>query len=306
MWAGDFVGIFVPARGDTATPVPEPLVPDSERPPPDAFPWGEHLLPTEGATHVRVGPLDVWIRRAGEEVLLTHAESGAAERLFPEEAGSPGSEADADVPGADTVWSRWAVDGEPRALRFEPAFPDRPLVAQPEASFRLVQGAGARIYIRVPLHVRIRLPGDDGAVLAEVPTVTLSNTWFGDFTDGELCYWLPTTARRSLSGGLFAPHLAACPVQLVNRSGEVLEVAKLSLRVGYLTVFDDGGRLWSDETRVRYVAEEAGSRLEVGGKPPREAPEARRAGAPRDPFPVGLTAKTFHRLRTLSPFGIPG
>jgi len=271
--------------------------PEREREGPVAGdPWGVHELPEGADRALRVGPLHLRLVRSSGEIWLAHARE------------LPNREPD-DAPAlsdAEAEWARWAVPGESTGVRLVPAFPDRPLVVTPEDSFHLVQGARARVYVRVPLWVRVELHGRAATRLTEIPSVILSDTWFGDFMEGELCYFQPTTARREVRPEHFDDHLAVCPILLSNRSEDPLAVEKLALRVAHLSVFRRGPELWADETRVRYRGDEAGSEVRTAHSPPSEAPDATLLTPPRTPADRGFRARTFSRLKGLSGLGILG
>lgn len=255
-------------------------------------PWGSHPLPPGADRTLTLGPLELGIRRRPREIWLSHRPGAGTRGTTWTDPRSPSGEEDA--------WTRWPVDDGIGELALTPTFPDRPVVVEPEHPFRLLPGTRARIFVRVPLWVRVLAPAG-GATLTEVPSVLLSDTWWGTFTEGELCYWLQTTARREVEPEVFAPHLAVCPLQLVNRSDDELPVERIALRVTHLTLFGDRGRLWSDETRVRYRGTDEGSRVEVGGTRPEEAPEAVRVAEPREEPPSrGLSVRSFARIRALS------
>jgi len=243
-------------------------------------PWGVKRVPEGGQVTVEVGPLSLRLAQEAGEIRVA---------ALPEEV-EPDDEPD---------WIRWAPvtwDGE---LALTPTFPDRTLVVQPEDAFWLLAGAEARIYVRVPLWVRIETLGSHRTHLVSLPTVESSDTWWGTLEEGELCYWIQTTARRRMVSG-WAFHLAACPLQLVNRSDDDLNVDKIALRVEYLSLYADGDRaIWADETRVLYLGESEGSRLDVAGSPPAEAPEAKLLAPPRTRMARGLRARTFARLRSI-------
>jgi len=145
--------------------------------------------------------------------------------------------------------------------------------------------------------------GAETVTLTELPSVVLSDTWWGEFTDGELCYWLPTSARRRVSQETFAQHRAVCPLDLSNRSEKELEVEKIALRVAHLSLFGAERGFWSDVTRVRYRGEAEGSEIEVSGRAPEEAGAATRVAEPRSRLAKSFRTRTFSRLRTLSGLG---
>ena len=240
-----------------------------------------------------IGPLRLWSKRVAKEiwVAFVHAEAdtdeGVSPSLLPEK----------------LDWSRWALASEADEIRFVPLFPDRPVVVKPEAAFRVTKEAQARIYVRVPLWVRVESAGADSVPLAEIPTAVLSNTWFGTFTSGELCYWISSGARMQITPDYSRPYLAICPIQIINRADEELYVEKLCLRVGRLSLFNQQGQLWADETKVIFKGSNDASRVEVSGTAPVEAGGAVLVSSPREAGTSGFAAKTFTTLKDLSGLG---
>jgi hypothetical protein len=242
------------------------------------FDWGVHTVPDDRAKVLRFGPLEVHFTRQAGEVRLASRREGNDSALR---------------------WSRWAPsrnwDGR---LELKPMLPDRPLVVRPEDEFRLMNDAEARIFVRVPLVVRVETPGPESRTLQDIPTVVLSDTWWGTPEEGELCYDLDTRARRAMQPDDFLEHACACPVQLVNGSRSDLLVSRIALRPAFLSVYRDRDRLWSDLTTVRYRGEEEGSDLEVSGQPPREAREPVLMTPAAETMGRGFSARTFARLRS--------
>jgi len=258
--------------------------PNADLPPP----WGRHSIPEIGEKSLRIGPRRLrMIFREGEI------------RIAAEDEFSPSP--------PDARWTRWVTPGGEREVMLQPVLPDRAIVLEPEQPFHLLPRASARIYVRVPLWIRIQLPLAEttaaNLLLEEIPTVSLSDTWWGSMAEGELAYWLTTTARREMRPELFRPHLAACPLVVTNGAATDLRVEKLSLRVAHLSLFARGGELWSDECRVSWQGEGEESRVDVSGQSPAEAPNAERVAAPRNPVQRGLRARTFGRLASLSGLG---
>lgn len=255
--------------------------------------WGDRPKPATGQTErMEIGPLTLWIKGMENEVWLAHTWTAEGD-------------ASRSEPPDETDWSRWAMHDDIQHLRILPALPDRPLVVKPEHPFTLLRRASARIYMRVPAWVRVeavQVSGKSVSALREIPTVQLSDTWWGDFQDGEMAYWLSTTGRRHITPELFEPHLVMSAVQLDNLSGDDLRVEKLSLRVEHLSVYEKDGWLWAEEVRVDYHGEDEGSEIHMDDEPPAEAAGAREL-TPARTQTKSLKMRTFARLKALSGWG---
>lgn len=261
--------------------------------------WGNHPIPPSGETRrLDIGPLTIWIKAVKNELWIASARDDEA---------TPGDgegRSEATPPG-DLDWSRWALKKAPQHLRITPVFSDAPLVVKPEHPFTILRYADARIYMRVPIWVRIEVSEENrgrGTLLTEIPTQPLSETWWGDFLDGELGYWLSTSARREIRDEHFEPHLVICAVHLTNKSEDDLPVEKLAFRVEHLSIYDDDGKLWAEEVRVDYHGEAEGSEIHMIDRPPVEAAEATELSPARTQT-RSLRARTFARLRALSGWG---
>lgn len=258
-------------------------------------PWEEHDLPVDDLCRWSLGPLRLFCLRTRNELRVAF-EYAPGDREH-EEASTP--------PVDELPWSRWAIERQSWKIRFSPVLPNLPVVMRPERPFHVTRGSQARIYIRIPIWLRLELVTEAAVTLTEIPTVVLSKTWFGTFTEGDLCYWLAIKARRELSGDLFRPHLAMCPLLVINASPtETLNVEKLSMHVEQLSIYRQDGRWWADESRVVYAGEEKFSRIDVGREPPREAPGARLVTPPRLPGRKTFVGKTFQALKTLPGLGV--
>ena len=282
-------------------PAASPSPPESDSAHELEAPWGPLSLREGQVTPLRVGPRALWFQARDGEIWIAHEDA-----VSPEEArsGGPWTESPGPEPPEGIEWFRWATPGGEINLFLRPAFPDRTLVLEPEHSFRLLTRAEARVYVRVPLWIQVELPmapPGSALLLEEMPSLAMSDTWWGGFMDGELAYWLPTTARREMVQALHHPHLAVCPLLLSNRSGSDLAVEKLALRAPHLSIFSHDGGLWADEARVTYQGLDEGSQIEVTGRAPVEAEGAVRVTPPRTPSQRSFRARTFDRIR-----GLPG
>jgi len=259
---------------------------------PSPFSWGRYRIPTEDPLVLRIGEVAVFVRTKQDEIWISHLPA-------PGDGPSP-----PPPPDSHEHWERWGASQSPDEVEVLPLFPDRALVLRPENPFHLLPGARARIYVRVPLWIRLSVPGTSGGTILELPTIPLSETWWGDYLEGETSYWLPIRARRSAPRELMTGDRIFCPLALANEAEEELPVEQILLRCRHLAVFRGQESLWSDEVRVRYRGEDVGSELEMTGRTPREAPGAPQLTPPRSPLTRGFTARTFARLRRLPGLGL--
>lgn len=247
-------------------------------------PWGELTLPPGESHELELGTLRMALKRTASEVWLRMHRS----------------------PGGDPVsadWIRWATSKEAR-IEVRPAVPDRLVVVSHERPYHLPSGGTSQVFVRIPLFIQVAIIDEDREVIAaDEPSIVLSDTWWGTFTEGELAYWLTTKARTELSDDLFLPHFGMCPIRMVNHSEDSLPVERFAVRVPHLSLFSDRGRNWTDQVNVRYEDSPEGSEIRFAREAPEEARAAHLLAEPRIPLDRGFHAKTFDRLRSLSSLG---
>ncbi len=110
--------------------------------------------------------------------------------------------------------------------------------------------------------------------------------------------------RRRAEPDPAQPHLALCPIQIVNESEEELKVENICFRVAGLSLFLKDGQLWANESTLAFSGKEGGSEIEVAGTPPAEAKGAQLISPPREPARQGIAARTFASLRDLPGLGL--
>lgn len=256
--------------------------------------WGEHEIPLKKIKNWSIGDLNLWCKRTKDEIQIAYSKIS----------GDNIKETEINEPEENISWSRWALKKEHPTIQLVPLLPDRPVVVKPESPFKLNKGIHARVYIRVPIWIKINLTTRESVTLFEVPTVVLSNTWFGTFFEGELCYWISSGIRREIEADPTRPYLAICPIQLMNKSDNDLVVEKICLRVSNLSLFFDKKQLWADETKVTYKGEQSTSQIVFTGKPSAEAKAVELISSPRNPVKKSIVAHTFASLKDLPGIGI--
>lgn len=224
----------------------------------------------------------------------------------------PKAEKESDQTTADPDWARWALHGlneqkgdSSTRISVMPSFPDRPLIIRPEHPLRLVSGAEVAVFTRVPVFVSIyEAMSSPHRLITQIPSVRLSNTWFGSMTEGEMCYWLKTRARQFTEEREFLPYLCTCPIRVVNTSDEELLVDKLCLRMNILSIYEQEGRLWSDQMNIIYKGEEKFSDLIAARKPPLQAAGGQLLRPPQKVSSGNIAQRTFKALNQLQPFSV--
>lgn len=248
--------------------------------------WGTYPLNSDRAiSHLRLGDLNLWMQRKDDEVWI-----GNNYRQEGNKSAAAQSE-----PPADLEWSRWAPKELEDSVTLLPVFPDLPLVVNSEFPLRVTPKSSIKIYTRIPVWLRISM-GKTDMILAELPTVKLSRTWFGTPMEGELCYWATTKARRSLDNVEKKSHLVSCPIQITNKTEEDLDFDKFCLRVERLKIFAYQDELWADETRIVYQGEDQHSDITMSGQLPKGMEGAKLISSPRKPLQRSLATRTFRKI----------
>jgi len=243
--------------------------------------WQKKLLPGIDPIYEQYGPLRIWLKCDGDELQMAH--EYVDEAISSDEANPPVGEA----------WQRWTLKRGIKDFQLLPILPDLPLVVRPESSFKLLPGVRTNIYVRIPIWISGILGGH---TLFELPTIRLSKTWFGDFYNGEVCYWLLSSARKEIKPDSTPDYLAISPIEVVNRSAQVLQMDKLCHRVRKLSLYHNGTELWSNKTTVNYQGDNKISEIEFTNKPPAQAGSNKALSRARDQVGKSFTAKTFNSI----------
>ena len=240
--------------------------------------------------------LSMWLKRSGEDWYL------ASRR--PERATTPGplrALKGRRIPeGLD--FSRWVVGGDVSTVRFVPAMPDRSIVVRPAIALRVPGGRHTEFFTSIPVWIRVVAESDEDITLCELPSIVLSNTWFGEATAGELCYALRTRAVRTLQEIEPRADAAICPISIRNLAPNELDFERLCLRVEYLSVYQSAGRLWTNELEVRFQGEEQTSQVSIGREAPALAPNPVKVCGARQMADKTLLKQSFSFLRSLTGF----
>lgn len=173
-----------------------------------------------------------------------------------------------DLPSS-LEWQRWDGGASDLKIQLRPSFPEFPVIAKPNPALTISPGGHALFYLGIPVSLEVH--GEcDGTLrkLAHIPTDSLSKTWHGDRSAGQVCYALRTRARRSFDPSDWPEHDIVVAVDLKNKSSEAFLFDRLFLDLGHFSIFDHEEHLWSNACRIRISDdEEEGNDITYAPKP---------------------------------------
>lgn len=250
--------------------------------------WQEIDIKERIIYHYQIGPLDLWINRVENEWQMAFEhENGSQERAeISETATAP----------INLKWYRWILDKRFHKLKITPIMPDRPVIVRPEVPVSIMPGQTAVFFVAIPMFIKVSV-GNQSTILCEEPTLFLSNTWFGDAAQGELCYALKTTAK--LNPDHLDPHhyRVVCPMEITNKCHEqLLDSHRLCLRVRYLNIYHGATRLWGNTSKVTFYGTDQLSKITYDPKIHEFDGEKVLIGNARNTQTKNLLFKTFDHL----------
>lgn len=256
----------------------------------DEHVWKMLRITGDEVVRHRIGPLTLFLKKVLNEIWFAASRDEKRQ-------GEP------EALPENPEWTRLALPDKFEEFQISPVFPDRSVVVDTDYSYRIFPEARSRVYCRVPAFARITPKARPDMIIAEIPTVILSGTWFGLFTDGELSYALSSTVRRLLNKEHFEPHLIVCPIEISNEGEDELRFEKINLRVERLSIYIKDNVMWADETLLTHHGKETFSDIEMKGVVPKEANGAELVSNPRNPIEMSMAVRSFKMLRE---FSFPG
>lgn len=137
----------------------------------------------------------------------------------------------------------------------KPAMPDRPIVVRTENHIRFAPGASGLFFVSMPLRLRVLLSkrSKDDFEMLSVSTQRLSNTWFGNSDEGELCYALKSRAKYKIDELKTSSYRAVCAVHIKNLSTEKsLEFDRICIDTRYMGLVEGKNKIWTSTISYRW------------------------------------------------------
>ena len=199
--------------------------------------WEPKDLKRNTDYHWEIGSLKLWIRRTEIEWLVAFehrpGDLDAVKPVVSKKGQKP----------EELVWNRFVFEDPSCIIQLMPSLQDRAVVVSSETPVKILPANSALFYVSVPIWISIFAGEGMKAMLSEIPTVILSNTWFGDPMNGELCYSMRTHARRLVGELRVSPQRAVCPFRIRNNSSEHLDFQMIAVHVEHLKLYLGSERL---------------------------------------------------------------
>jgi hypothetical protein len=191
---------------------------------------------------------------------------------------------------------RTIIAGDEFALQLSPASSDRNVVVRPAQKIAIPHGQTIRLFIGTP----VWLVGTHTSLehkLFDLSSEILSDTWFGPNTyTGEICYANETQARLDLNRLTLRPDRLITPVTIINNGGDTLTLERLNLPIPYLSIFDAGPNLWTQEISLKRTGKMESAGIKFPVEPPAHAPESPCLAGPRQSAPDNLIERAYNLL----------
>jgi hypothetical protein len=224
--------------------------------------WSPVEVEKEKVYYWQIAQLKLWISKAADEIYVAHEQASdvsveqkvviAAERKKPEK----------------IEWNRFIVEERSSIIQLNPAVPDRAVVVGSEAPVKILPETKAMFFVGIPIWVRLYIGENKKKEVSEIPTVILSNTWFGDPTGGVLCYGIKSRALRTMDELEESPGKAVCTVVVHNKSEVQLDFQKFCIHVENLKLYRGTKRLWTNEVSIDFFGEDQPSQIVLSQKKP--------------------------------------
>lgn len=218
----------------------------------------------------RLDGASVWLRKNGEEWKFALAPV-SFKQLLPGSSGPTEDELPEDLPVSFAVSA-----GKKIGLR--PSLSEIPYLVSARNEVKILPGSEAWFAIALPPLLKFELEG--GIVLHQVSPFTVSNTWFGDKTAGNLCLSLPIeldpycngeqsfdrelSAAGTSAGDAFPEasskylrcrSLIQSKLVVRNRSKEAVDVSRMAVFTDLMNLYVKGPSLVSDTVVITATAD---------------------------------------------------
>jgi hypothetical protein len=262
-----------------------------------AKPWGEQHIIGGKTLVVTIGTLKLNLFRRENDLLVVE------KREKPDSQETIKTAVNDDINA--TLWQsgfrRYAFNNPLEKVFVRPLPPARPVVVRPREPLHLAPSAKIDFYVSFPLDYQLNAQREvHGPIhLERGPSTILSDTWFGDSTQGHIAFSIRTRAQRDHSSYTKADWgRGVVRMTIHNEADTVLRCDKFSLRLAHCALYEgaNDGHIWATSIQVTYRGADALSSLNYETKPPPYLEQPLLLSAAEEPLPSGLLRRTFGRI----------
>ncbi len=254
-------------------------------------PWGEHAISTSKTLVFEIGPTRLHVFRRGGDLLVVEKRDEQARPV-------PAQPKLDEQAFWETGYRRYAFDEPVDQIHLRPRPPSRPVVVRPREPLSIAPGAQTTFYTAFPLDIQLSTKVNQVPVVLErTPSVVLSDTWFGDTTQGHLAYAIRSRARRDRVGYETVDHSrGVVSLKITNASDIPLRCEKVSLHLSHCALYAEAGHIWASTIMVRYRGLNELSALEYAAEAPQYLKASEMVAEAEESPPMGLIRRTFGRM----------
>jgi hypothetical protein len=255
-------------------------------------PWSEFKFDIPVCRRYQIGPLKMWIQGDDRKWMVSYIHK-------PEEKNCLELGIEEEKPD-DVQWTQMIISKPSNSLRFLPIMPDRPVVVRLRNPTKVKKNGECVLFVFIPVWVRICIGSDASGGIQDLPSVMLSNTWFGDTISGELCYSLKIPSELALVIPSLGPHRVICPVRIRNCSDGDLLLERLCVHVDNLNIYRGAEGNWANEVDAEYNGEDQTCSISYKEEPPGFDKIESLLMVAREPVSTSLMQRTIGNLRAIS------
>jgi hypothetical protein len=262
-----------------------------------AKPWGEQHISQGKTLVVTIGALKLHLYRRENDLLVVEKR----EKTDSQEAIKTAVNDDINATLWQSGFRRYAFSNPLDTIIVRPLPPARPVVVRPREPLHLAPAAKIDFYVSFPLDYQLSAQREvNGPIqLERGPSTILSDTWFGDSTQGHIAFSIRTRAQRDRTS-YSEPDWARGVVRMTihNEADTLLKCDKFSLRLAHCALYvgADDGHIWASSIQVNYRGADALSSLNYDTKAPPYLEQPHLLSASEEPVPSGLLRRTFGRI----------
>lgn len=255
--------------------------------------WAEYEFSLDETRSLHLGPLQLWLQRQADE-WRTYTVRG--KDPFAPNFVALAPDAIAEIP-SDATCRRFAFGQSPERIRLAPKMPDRPMVVRPDALLSVPPGATIELFVTHPLWLELVF-GHPPVARESIAVFQSTESWFGpSAAEGELCYASRSSLQTEFTQLVLRPHRVISKLRIHNRGDSSLDIERIKIPLGHLSIFaDENALLWTETVSlVRGDTNELTSMRILEG-PPEQAKNAERLCVPELRSDTNLMERAIHAL----------